>query len=181
MRTVRMALIETLIILAVGVGLGLGINAVRGEDHINLKRDYRPAPLPQTQPGNPSDPTPEPKHPYRELGFDETVAIWEDPNREYGLYVFVDARNDKEFEAGHVPGARQCDFYRIDSYIEDLFAAASGAEKIVVYCIGGDCEDSIGVCNVLHGYGIPTESLLLYKGGWEEWNQKQMPIATGRE
>lgn len=179
MRAARLTLIETLIVLAVGVGLGLGINAVRGEDSINLNRDYRPAP--QTQPRKPDGPTPRPKHPYRELGFDETLAIWEDPNREYGLYVFVDARNDKEFEAGHVPGAYQCDFYRIENYIEDAFAAASGAEKVVVYCIGGDCEDSIGVCNVLHDYGIPTENLLLYRGGWEEWNQKQMPVATGRE
>jgi rhodanese-related sulfurtransferase len=120
-------------------------------------------------------------HPFREVDLKEAVGIFEHEHTADGLYVFVDARADGPYEAGHIPGAVQCDYYRIDYYFPELLAKAAGAEKLVVYCNGGDCEDSLYVCGELLKADIPRAHILLFKGGWQEWKKANLPIATGRE
>ena len=53
------------------------------------------------------------------------------------------------------------------------------AEKIVVYCSGGDCEDSLFACEDLLQAGVPFEKVFLYPGGMEEWRQMGMPVENG--
>jgi rhodanese-related sulfurtransferase len=120
-------------------------------------------------------------HPFPEVSLKEAVSIFEHEHTADGLYVFVDARADEPYEAGHIPGAVQCDYYRIDYYFPDLLTKAAGAEKLVVYCNGGDCEDSLYVCGELLKADIPKAHILLFKGGWQEWKKANLPIATGRE
>lgn len=119
--------------------------------------------------------------PFRMISLKEARAIFEDDNTASGLNVFVDARADEPYTAGHIPGAVQCDYYRIDYYFPDLIMRAGGAEKIVVYCNGGDCEDSLYVCGELLKHDIPRARILLFKGGWEAWRDADLPIETGRE
>ncbi len=114
------------------------------------------------------------------LTFDEVRALHEDPAFAAGAYLFVDARDDEQFEAGHIPGAVQLDPYHIERYLDAVMAAVPGCLRIVVYCTGGKCEDSEFAATDLASLGVPTSQLAVYVGGIEDWAARGMPMQTGR-
>lgn len=116
------------------------------------------------------------KHEYQSISFNEVVAVFNDPLTRQGMNLFVDARNDDNFNEGHIPGAVQCFPFEMHLHIDEVLARANGVDKIIVYCNGGDCEDSIFTCRDLIAAGIPSESVYLYEGGWKEWAAKDMPV-----
>ena len=113
--------------------------------------------------------------------YDEVVAIFNEENTQLGVNVFIDARADTAFEEGHIPGAVQCDHYQLEDYMEAVLDVVYDAEKIIVYCNGGECEDSIFVCADLIDFDVSYDSIYLFAGGWKEWSGNGMPIAKGRE
>ncbi|MBU0640488.1 MAG: rhodanese-like domain-containing protein [Planctomycetes bacterium] len=197
MRILTTVVVEVVIIASLGVGLGFVVNAARSKDSVKLQRDYfakRPAttrPASTTGAAAPAATSQTasdvgashglPEHDYQVLSFEDVAALFEDPNTAVGANVFVDAREDDLFTEGHIPGALQCDHFRLERYIDRVYAAALQAEKVVVYCTGGECEDSIYVCGDLFDRGIEYEKIHLYPGGWEEWVEKQMPTESDLE
>lgn len=121
------------------------------------------------------------KSPFDVVSLDEAVDIWQDEKTQYGMYVFVDARDDDWFESGHIPGAVQCDYYRIEHYMGEVYSRVAGAEKVVVYCNGGDCEDSLLVCGELLRMDVPRDNIFLFKGGWDAWKKSGMPVSENGE
>lgn len=119
-------------------------------------------------------------HEFQSIDFAGVRAAVEDPRYEQGLIVVVDARADEPFEAGHIPGAVQCDHYKLDRYIDGVMEKAKVAEQVIVYCNGGPCEDSIFMCQNLLERGLAYDAVFLYEGGWKEWEQSGMPIEKGR-
>jgi 3-mercaptopyruvate sulfurtransferase SseA len=72
------------------------------------------------------------------------------------------------------------DHDHLERYLADVMALAPGAMRMVVYCSGGDCEDSEFAAATLAGL-LPDPSILrVYVGGLTEWEQHRMPIETGR-
>lgn len=140
-----------------------------------------PAPAPAEAAQPPPSPAEAAEPKFQEVSLSEAIALFEDQKTTHGAYVFVDARVDESYEAGHIPGAVQCDFYRIDYYFPDLLRRAAHAEKIIVYCGNADCEDSLYVCGELLKSDVHRARILLFKGGWKEWNEAGLPMATGRE
>ena len=137
-------------------------------------------PQPVVPPGEPSrEKAKAPDHPYQEISFKEVEEVFFDPGTELGVNVFIDARNDDAFAEGHIPGALQCDRYRLDEYIDAVLEAASQADKVIIYCNGGQCDDSKAVCGELIQRGIPFYNVFLYSGGWEEWIANEMQYDTG--
>jgi rhodanese-related sulfurtransferase len=118
-------------------------------------------------------------HPFQKITLEEVASIFCDPATEQGSNIFLDARNDSLFEEGHIPGAFHCDHYRFEEYVDDVLPACRTAEKIIVYCHGEDCEDSILLCYDLMDADVPYERLYVFSGGWTEWKNNQMPIAKG--
>lgn len=116
---------------------------------------------------------------FQTVELDEVVELWKSPGYEYGAVVFVDARSTEPFRAGHIPGAIQCDYYRWPEDADEVIPRAIGAEKVVVYCNGADCEDSLAMCAKLLENDIPWHVIYLFKGGWVEWSESDMPAATG--
>lgn len=184
MKTVATTIGQTVILLAVGLAIALGANTVRPKNHIDLGRDYNLKTKPD-EPNQPNEPDEPNKallsHPYNELTFAQVSELFNSGDTSVGLNLFVDARNDELYEEGHIPGAIQCDFYRLDRYLDNVIGRAAGASRIIVYCTGGRCEDSLLVCQELVRSGIPKELIYLFRGGWEEWTKNQMPVVTGRE
>ena len=121
------------------------------------------------------------EHDYQEIHFPELVKVFQDPATAQGLNLFVDARKSDLYEEGHIPGAVQCDPYEPVDALDGIVARASGVERVIVYCGGGDCEDSIFMCRELLDAAVPYDSIFLYPGGWKEWSANQMPTQTGRE
>lgn len=113
------------------------------------------------------------------VSFDEVRTLYDDPRRVQDLVVFVDARNDAHYREGHVPGAYPFDHYYPDKYLPALLPVCEHAEQIVVYCTGGDCEDSEFAATALKDTGVPAERLKVYVGGIDEWQARGMPVETG--
>ena len=118
-------------------------------------------------------------HGFYEVTFVQAARLFEDPATQTQDFLFVDARDDDSFDAGHIPGALQIDHYYIEQYLPDVLPAAFTAQKVIVYCNGGKCEDSILVCNDLLDESVEWENLLLFKGGWKEWTANHMPVEKG--
>ncbi len=121
------------------------------------------------------------QHDYQEIKFAELVKVFQDPATAQGLNLFVDARKPDLYEEGHIPGAVQCDPYEPDDALDVVIARANAVERVIVYCGGGDCEDSIFMCRELLDGAVPYDSIFLYSGGWKEWSANQMPAQAGRE
>lgn len=180
MNGVKKTLLEFVIVGAVGVVLGFCANGLRASGSIVLGKNYF---FTGSQPEPVSDPAKasHPKHKFQTITFEEVLEAFNDGGMVDGTCVFVDARNDQLYQDGHIPGALQADHYRLDEYIEAVLDAVDMAEKVVVYCNGGDCEDSIYMCQDLIEFDVSSDRLFLYEGGWNEWELNGQPVATGGE
>ena len=114
----------------------------------------------------------------RIIHFDELARIYASQEYREGLYTIVDARTDDHYQSGHIPGACHLDHYRLERSIDQVLPACQGALKVVVYCNGGDCEDSRFTALDLIERGVAREILFVYVGGFTEWKAKNMPIET---
>ncbi len=97
------------------------------------------------------------------------------------IAVFVDARDLDLYLAGHIPGAIFLHHYNSEELMtEPVRSALSAAFMVIVYCNGGDCEDSINLAMDLIGvYGLANENVYVFEGGMEEWQAAGLPIVVG--
>ena len=97
--------------------------------------------------------------------------------------LFLDARRTSVFEQGHVAGARSLSVWEsdLDEKVRKLFDERSDpkeqARPIVIYCSGGDCEDSHMLAEKL--WGIQFNNLYVYKDGFPDWQKRGGPVHTG--
>ena len=75
---------------------------------------------------------------------------------------FLDARRTSLFEEGHVAGARPVSVWEsdVDEKVMALIGEQDGAKPLVIYCSGGDCEDSHLLAQKLWGAGFNDLSRL---------------------
>src|SRR5882672_131740 len=109
----------------------------------------------------------------------QVTQLFHDPRYEQELIVFVDARDDQSYKKGHIPGAYQFDYHYFEKYLPTLLPACQAAQQILVYCNGGDCEDSEFAATMLRDAGIPKEKLFVYGGGITEWTNTNLPLEAG--
>lgn len=107
------------------------------------------------------------------------VQLFQDPRYAHGLIVFLDARNEAQYLAGHIPGAHQFDHYRAPQYLPAVLPVCLAAERVVVYCGGGECEDSEFAAIILRDAGVPGEKLAVYATGFQSWEQGGLPVELG--
>ncbi|MEO8585565.1 MAG: rhodanese-like domain-containing protein, partial [Acidobacteriota bacterium] len=96
--------------------------------------------------------------------------------------LVLDARRTKDFEAGHIAGAKSFPVWEsdIDARVTALVGEGrDGAIPVVLYCSGGDCEDSHMLAQKLYGGGF--NNLLVYRDGWPDWQKRGGRSATGPE
>jgi len=108
----------------------------------------------------------------------QAAQLFRDPRRAQGIIVFVDARDEPRYRDGHIPGAYEFDPYRPEKYLAAVLPVCQKAGQIVVYCNGGDCDDSVSAAMSLREAGIDNQKLFVYAGGMSEWTNS-MPIVTG--
>lgn len=96
--------------------------------------------------------------------------------------LVLDARRTKDYEQGHIARARSFPVWEsdIDSRVTALVGEGrDGALPVVLYCSGGDCEDSHMLAQKLFGAGF--NNLLVYRDGWPDWVRRGGKGATGPE
>jgi rhodanese-related sulfurtransferase len=109
----------------------------------------------------------------------EVQELFQDPRRQLEQIIMVDARNRRYYEEGHIPGALHLDHFYPDQTLAEVLPAALAAELVVVYCNGGDCEDSEFVAIFLREAGVPGDRLRVYLGGMSEWRERGLPVELG--
>jgi rhodanese-related sulfurtransferase len=189
---------ETALVAALGITVGLIANAVSPRG-LELGRNYFPASTPSTA----TTALPSPAASTNAGQTNMTAAAAEDPVfarlRSKGLHpatldevkqlqanpgfthdqiVFLDDR-DHEYAEGHIPGAYQFFHYRIADFLPQVYPLLQAAEKIVIYCTGGHCEDSEFAALMLAEMGIPKDRLIVFVGGIKEWKAAGLPVETG--
>ncbi|MHC4695749.1 MAG: rhodanese-like domain-containing protein [Planctomycetota bacterium] len=162
MKAIRRTAFEACVLVLAGVVIGFGYNSVRAKGSIDLHKDYFAK--------GPGD------QPYEEVSFAEVVDLLNDPDTDLGLNVFVDARSSELYVEGHMPGAVWCDPYETEAHIDDVLGVAAAADKVIVYCSGGECEDSFFMCRELLEAGIARKAIYVYPGGWNEWIERGQPV-----
>ena len=197
-RRVRAVVLEGLLVAVVGAVMAFAANAISPRG-LALARDYFPRATQSAPPPKPTvsathtsaetnapapvsnDPTVERLRAkgLRVVTGDEAAALFHDPRHEQDSIIFVDARDDEHYQAGHIPGAFQFDHYHPDKYLSVIVPACQSAQKIIVYCNGGECEDSEFTAVTLVQIGIPSEKVFVFAGGIKEWEAKKLPVETG--
>lgn len=109
----------------------------------------------------------------------QALQYFHDPQFLQGAIIFVDARDAERYQAGHIPGAYEFDPYHPEKYFAVVLPACQKAQQIVVYCNGGDCDDSENAALKLRDVGIPNQKIFVYAGGFTEWTTDHLPVETG--
>jgi len=109
----------------------------------------------------------------------QVKQLFQDPQFKIGNIVFVDARDEAHYHEGHIPGAYEFDPYYPEKYFTNVLPACQAARQIVVYCNGGDCDDSESAALTLRDVGIPVSELFIYGGGIPEWTTNGWPVEIG--
>jgi rhodanese-related sulfurtransferase len=189
---------EALFVAVIGAALAFGANLVSPRG-LALTRNYFPAgisrPVPTaTGAGSPRDvastnpPAPSPAQllaaQLKEQGLQsvdgrQAVQLFHDPRFQRGGIAFIDARDESHYREGHIPGACEFDPYHPEKYFPAVLPICQAAEQIVVYCNGGDCDDSEFAAITFRDVGIANRKLFIYTGGITEWTTNGLPVEIG--
>lgn len=121
--------------------------------------------------------TPHPDKQYIEVGYDDAAALFKE-----GALV-LDARRTNVYEQGHIAGAQSFSVWEadIDDKVRALWEKRQDPKEqalpILIYCSGGDCEDSHMLAGKL--FGALFSNVYVYKDGFPDWQKHNAAIHTG--
>ena len=112
---------------------------------------------------------------------DEKTALrlFRDPGFQQQMIVFIDARDDEQYRNGHIPGACEFNPYYPEKQLLAVLPICQAATNVIVYCEGGECEDSQFAAVMLRDAGIQNQKLSVLVGGIAEWMTNGWPVETG--
>jgi rhodanese-related sulfurtransferase len=120
---------------------------------------------------------PHPDKAYVEIGGDDVAVLHANGA------LFLDARRTSIFEQGHIAGARTMSVWEsdVDEKVNALFNERSDPREqlqpIVIYCSGGDCEDSHMLAQKL--WGAQFNNIYVYKDGFPDWQKRGGKVRSG--
>lgn len=89
--------------------------------------------------------------------------------------VFLDARIESEFKAGHVPQAFHLNSSTFGTpAAADAMKALDPSQPAVIYCGGGDCDASKNLAILLQGAGFTK--LHIFEAGFPDWEKHGYPV-----
>ncbi|MEW6238132.1 MAG: rhodanese-like domain-containing protein [Candidatus Omnitrophota bacterium] len=150
MRRFYRAFAQSFILIAIGAIIGAAVNALSSQ------------PIPWIRPPK----SMEEKWPAADA---QTVL----QHIQDGSAILIDARDANEFEAGHLPGAVNIPASEFRKSFQEFADNLPRDIPLIVYCQGGECDQSHEVIQQLADLGF--EKLLLFPGGWQEWEKEKFP------
>lgn len=94
--------------------------------------------------------------------------------------LFLDARRSSVFAEGHIAGARSFPVWEsdIDDRVKALYEEGLDQQApVVVYCSGGNCEDSHMLAEKLYMVGF--DNVLVYRDGFPDWQKRGLAVSKG--
>ncbi len=116
---------------------------------------------------------PHPDTPYVEISGEEAARLFA------AGVPFLDARRTRDYLEGHVAGARPVSVWEsdVDQKVVALLGERDGSQPLVLYCSGGDCEDSHLLAQKLWGAGFNNN--LVYRDGFPDWVKRGGAVRRG--
>jgi rhodanese-related sulfurtransferase len=87
--------------------------------------------------------------------------------------LWVDARSESEFAAGHIPGALSLNFDNWPDAFPKFLDHYNPSQRVIVYCSASSCQLSREIAEKLRASGVTAAGFL--KGGWEAWQKEHSP------
>jgi rhodanese-related sulfurtransferase len=112
--------------------------------------------------------------PQAEVGSEDTLWL-----HRHGA-VFIDARRTALWAEGHIRGAKVISVWEdgLAEKVEQLSMFSKDLKlPVVVYCSGGDCQDSHLLAQKLWVAGF--RNLRIYTGGYPDWEARRGPVTKG--
>ncbi len=164
----RCPLAQAGLLLLSSLLMAFGLNAVRA-DGLDLSWDYFLAET--SNEGLESE--------FTLIGLEEAKEWWTYRADEIPGIYFVDARRGKTFVQGHIPDAVPLDHWADrEDWPQDALEKLRQASKVIVYCAGGDCEDSFNLATELvYRHQVPPEIIAVFEGGYAAWKEAGLEIA----
>ena len=91
--------------------------------------------------------------------------------------LFVDARDEYDYQQGHIKGAINVPFEGEEIHLTDFLNSVDWSATTVIYCGGADCDLSLYLARFLNDTGFT--SVNIFFGGWSDWNLRELPIDSG--
>jgi rhodanese-related sulfurtransferase len=94
--------------------------------------------------------------------------------------LFLDARRSSVYADGHISGARSFPVWEsdIDARVKGLYEEGLDQRApVVIYCSGGNCEDSHMLAEKLYMVGF--DNVLIYKDGFPDWEKRRLAVTRG--
>lgn len=139
-----------------------------------VEQQLAPAPSPIVAAPSPKVFPPHPEKPWIEISSDDVAEL-------YGRKVlFIDARRTDVFNEGHIAGSRSIPVWEadVDARVAALYDEGRDQNApMVIYCSGGNCEDSHMLAQKLWGVGF--DNVLVYKDGFPDWQKRGGAVARG--
>jgi len=177
-------LLQAALVLLLGVIFAFTANSI-SPNGLDLRRDYFPTAAPQrtatlAESTTSHDPKPIPVagHEFPTATLEQVVEITRDPRFATRRILIIDAPHTETYRAGHIPGALQLDPFRPEQNLASILPASLAAEKIVIYCTGGDCEDSLLAARLLRDLGVPPARCAIFDGGINAWMAAGQPVQS---
>jgi rhodanese-related sulfurtransferase len=101
----------------------------------------------------------------------EAVSLFEQQQA-----LFIDARSPYDFARGHIRGAVNIPLHEVGMR-GAAFDALPRDKVLITYCDGVECNSSIGLAAHLRELGFT--GVRIFFGGWNEWQQQNLPSETG--
>lgn len=88
--------------------------------------------------------------------------------------MFVDARDEWDYEQGHIAGAVNMPYESEDeSILEDFLSNTPKDQLMIIYCNGAECDLSLYLGRTLAAEGFGA--VQIFFGGWSDWTLKDLP------
>jgi len=107
----------------------------------------------------------------------KTVNGWMQDDVPHEDFTILDVREEKDYQAGHVPGAVNLPHNKYNSFEGDEIAFPELKKEVlyIVICYGGECNQSHMAAKKLSSLGYRVKKLL---GGFSHWEKQGYPVET---
>jgi len=95
-----------------------------------------------------------------------------------GSALFIDSRPKQKFSAGHILNAVSIPLEENKKKLQSPLTVPL-ERTIIVYCDGGDCQESLALAKVLYIQGY--KNIRVFTGGWAEWAGTGHPTAKNHD
>ena len=91
--------------------------------------------------------------------------------------LFVDARSEREYRPGHIPGAIHLPYGRHSAYFGDAIGSVDRRRELVLYCEADDCNQARELALFFFEKGF--KNIRVFQEGWKRWVEAGHPREVG--